>query len=84
MGINTDLPETGLWRSVPPMSKSEILAELPNLSVADRDEVRRRLAELDEETADDVALVRSEELAGGTVQPKSQAEVFGNARSALS
>jgi hypothetical protein len=66
------------------MSKAEILAELPKLSSQDRDEVRRRLAELDEETADSSAHARAEELACGSVQPKTQAEVFRNARAALS
>ncbi|HRG56212.1 MAG TPA: hypothetical protein PLG56_09250 [Lacunisphaera sp.] len=66
------------------MSKAEILAELPKLSVTERDEVRRRLTELDEEAADAVALCRSEEMARGAVQPKTQAEVFGNARTSLS
>ena len=66
------------------MSKAEILAELPKLSVGERDEVRRRLAELAEDNADAVALSRAEELAGGSVQPKTQAEVFRNARAALS
>lgn len=65
------------------MSKAEILAELPKLSAGERDEVRRRLAELDDESADAVALARAEEL-GGSVQPKTQAEVFRNARAALS
>lgn len=66
------------------MSKAEILAELSKLTADERDEVRRRLAELDEENADAVALARAEELARGTVQPKTQAEVFRNARAALS
>ena len=66
------------------MSKAEILAELPKLSAGERDEVRRRLAELDDENADAVARSRSEELAHGTVPPKTQAEVFRNARAALS
>lgn len=66
------------------MSKAEILAELPKLSAGERDEVRRRLAELDEESADAVAMARAEELASGSVQPKTQAEVFRNARAALS
>ena len=66
------------------MGKAEILAELPKLSAVERDEVRRRLAELDDENADEVALSRSEELACGAVQPKTQAEVFRNARAALS
>ena len=66
------------------MSKAEILAELPRLSAGERDEVRRRLVELDEESADAVALARAEELASGSVQPKTQAEVFRNARAALS
>ncbi len=65
------------------MSKAEILTELPKLSAGERDEVRRRLAELDDENADAVALARAEELASGAVQPKTQAEVFRNARSAL-
>lgn len=66
------------------MSKTEILAELPKLSPGERDEVRRRLAELDEENADAVALSRSEELARGAAQSKTQTEVFRNARAALS
>lgn len=66
------------------MSKAEILAELPKLSAGERDEVRHRLAELDEGNADAVALSRSEELVRGSVQPKTQAEVFRNARAALS
>ena len=66
------------------MSKAEILAELPKLSAGERNEVRRRLAELDDETGDAVALSRSEELARGAVQPRTQAEVFRNARAALS
>ena len=65
------------------MSKAEILAELPKLSAEERDDVRRRLAELDEDTADVVALSRAEELVRGSVQPKTQAEVFRNARAAL-
>jgi hypothetical protein len=65
------------------MSKAEILAELPKLSAGERDDVRRRLAELDEETADAVALSRAEELVRGSVQLKTQAEVFRNARAAL-
>ena len=66
------------------MSKAEILAERPKLSLGKRDEVRRRLAELDDENADAVALSRAEELARGSVAPKTQAEVFRNARNALS
>ena len=66
------------------MSKAEILAELPKLSAGERDEVRRRLAELDEENADSVALARADEMAAGSVKPKTQAEVFRNARAALS
>ena len=65
------------------MSKAEILAELPKLSSADREEIRRRLAELDEETADVVARVRSEEFAAGVAEHKTQVEVFRNARAAL-
>lgn len=65
------------------MSKAEILAELPKLSPEERNEVRRRLAELDEDNADAVALARAEELTRGTVQPMTQAEVFRNARAAL-
>ena len=65
------------------MSTAEILAELPKLSSGERDDVRRRLAELDEDTADAVALSRAEELVRGAVQPKTQAEVFRNARAAL-
>ena len=37
------------------MSKAEILAELPNLSAGERDDVRRRLAELDEDALLQVA-----------------------------
>lgn len=65
------------------MSKAEILAELPKLSAGERDDVRRRLAELDEDNADAVALSRAEELVCGSVQPKTHAEVFRNARAAL-
>jgi acyl-CoA reductase-like NAD-dependent aldehyde dehydrogenase len=65
------------------MSTAEILAELPKLSVGERDEVRRRLAELDDDNADAVALARAEELAGGAVPPRTQAEVFRSARAAL-
>jgi hypothetical protein len=65
------------------MGKAEILAELPKLSAGERDDVRRRLAELDEDTADAVALSRAEELVRGAVQAKTQAEVFRNARAAL-
>ena len=50
------------------MSKAEILAELPNLSAGERDDVRRRLAELDEENADAVALARAEDAVIGTLQ----------------
>ena len=66
------------------MSKAEILSELDKLTAAEREEVRARLAELDEETADSAALARGEELARGTVQPKQHAEVFRNARTAIS
>ena len=65
------------------MSKAEILAGLPTLSAAERDEVRHRLAELDEEARDATALSRAAELASGQVQPKTQAEVFRNARASL-
>lgn len=65
------------------MSKGEILSELEKLTAAERDEVRARLAELDDETTDSIALVRSEELARGVVQPKQHAEVFRNARAAI-
>ncbi len=65
------------------MSKAEIISELEKLTAAERDEVRARLAELDEETADSVALARSDELARGTVQPKQHADVFRNARAAI-
>ncbi len=58
------------------MSKAEILQELPRLTPAEREEISRRLAELDEAGADQAARARAEELAGGTVQPKSQTEVF--------
>ncbi|MEO7413958.1 MAG: hypothetical protein ABIZ81_11445 [Opitutaceae bacterium] len=66
------------------MSKAEILAELSKLSIAERDEIRRRLAELDDETADAMAFGRSQEFARGVVQPRTQAEVFAKARAALS
>jgi hypothetical protein len=46
--------------------------------------VRRRLAELDDENADAVALARAEELGRGSVATKTQAEIFRNARAALS
>lgn len=65
------------------MSKAEILAELPNLTPAERAEISRRLAELEEGAADGIAALRAQELANGAVQPKSQAEVFRNARAAL-
>jgi hypothetical protein len=65
------------------MSKAEILSELEKLTTAEREEVRARLAELDDETADSMAHVRSEELARGVVQPKPHSEVFRNARGAL-
>ncbi len=65
------------------MSKTEILNELEKLTAVERDEVRARLAELDEETADSAALARSEELARGAVQPRQHAEVFRNARAAI-
>ncbi len=57
--------------SVWSMSKAEILAELPRLSAEERDEMRRRLSELDDENADVVALARSGELAAGAVQPQA-------------
>ncbi len=66
------------------MSKAEILTELEKLTVAERDEVRARLAELDDETADSVAHSRSDELARGVVQPKQHADVFRSARAAIS
>jgi hypothetical protein len=65
------------------MSKTEILSELEKLTAAERDEIRARLAELDEESADSAALARGEELARGQVPPKQHAEVFQNARAAL-
>lgn len=66
------------------MSKAEILTELEKLTTAERDEVRARLAELDDETADSVAHARGEELSSGAVQPKQHVEVFRNARAAIS
>jgi hypothetical protein len=66
------------------MSAAEILAELSRLSASERDEVRRRLAELDDENADMMAQTHTDELATGSMQPKTQAEVFRNARAALS
>ena len=65
------------------MSKTEILDELGRLTPAERQEIRQRIAELDEENADDTAFLRAEELSAGKVRPTTQAEVFGNARSAL-
>jgi len=65
------------------MSKTEILAELEKLTAAEREEVRTRLAELDDETADSVAHARSEDIARGVVQPKQHAEIFRNARAAI-
>ena len=65
------------------MSKAEILEELARLTPAEREEISRRLAELDEGGADRAALARSQELANGAVKPKTQAEVFRNARAAL-
>ena len=65
------------------MSKGEILQALPGLTPAEREEISRRLAELDETGADQAALARAEELATGKVQPKSQAEIFQNARATL-
>lgn len=70
--------------SISHMSKAEILAELPKLFARERDEVRHRLAELGDENSDAVALSRAEELARGLVQPKTQTEIFCNARAALS
>ena len=65
------------------MSKAEILDELARLTPVEREEISRRLAELEEGGADRAALARSQELASGAVQPKTQAEVFRNARAAL-
>ena len=65
------------------MSKAEILDELARLTPVEREEISRRLAELEEDGADRVALARAQELASGSVQPKTQAEVFRNARAAL-
>ena len=65
------------------MSKAEILEELARLTPVEREEISRRLAELDEDGADRVALTRAQELASGAVKPKTQAEVFRNARAAL-
>ena len=65
------------------MSKTEILNELPRLTLVEREEIRQRLAELDDENDDVTALLRAEELGRGGVKPKTQAEVFGNARAAL-
>lgn len=65
------------------MSKAEILEELAKLTPAEREEIGRRLAELEEESADRAPLARAQELAGGAVQLRTQAEVFRNARLAL-
>ncbi len=67
----------------PDMSKAEILNELPRLTPDERQEIRMRLAELDEDHDDAVAWRRAGELSRGDVKPKTQAEVFGNARAAL-
>ena len=88
MNLANQTPKPGLAgrgsrAHVADMGKAEILAELPKLSAGERDDVRRRLAELDEDTADAVALSRAEELVRGAVQAKTQAEVFRNARAAL-
>lgn len=65
------------------MSKTEILAELQKLTPTEREEVRQRLAELDEEQADSIAHERAKEIEAGKVSPKTHAEVFRNARAAL-
>lgn len=65
------------------MSKTEILNELPRLTPDERQEIRQRLAELDDDHDDAVAWQRAGELSRGDVKPKTQAEVFGNARAAL-
>ena len=65
------------------MSKTEILDELVRLTPVERQEIRQRLAELDDENDDAVAFLRAEELGGGKVQPKTQAEIFSKARAAL-
>jgi uncharacterized membrane protein YgcG len=44
------------------MSKTEILNELVRLTPGERQEISQRLAELDDETHDEVAFLRSEEL----------------------
>lgn len=65
------------------MMISEILAKLPMLSVAERDEVRQQLMELDEASADLAAEARSRELAVGGAQAETQTMVFGRARVAV-
>ncbi len=65
------------------MSKAEILEELAKLTPVERQEISRQLAEWEEENADLAAVSRAQELSSGTVQPKTQAEVFRNARAAL-
>jgi hypothetical protein len=47
------------------------------------DDERAAAEELDDDNADAVALARAEELAGGAVPPRTQAEVFRSARAAL-
>jgi acyl-CoA reductase-like NAD-dependent aldehyde dehydrogenase len=66
------------------MSKTEILSALKKLTAAERDEVCARLAELDNETADSLAHIRSEELVRGAVQPKQHVEVFRDTRAVIS
>lgn len=68
------------WSDDPAMSKTEILNELPQLTSDERQEIRQRLAELDD---DITAFLRAEELQRGDEEPKNQAEVFANARVAL-
>lgn len=65
------------------MNFNEVLAELPKLTPAERAEIIQRLLALDESSADRAAEQRARELATGAVQPKTQQEVFLNARAAL-
>jgi hypothetical protein len=65
------------------MSKAEILEELARLTLPERQEISRQLAEWEDKHADLAAASRAQELASGAVQPKTQAEVFRDARAAL-
>lgn len=65
------------------MTKSEILEALARLTLLERQEISRQLAEWEEEYADLAAASRAQELSSGAVQSKPPVEVFRNARAAL-